>query len=62
MHTRPATHPSPQELAAFAARQLPEDQARLIGRHLGLCPDCRRAVGNPAPSATAAGPVAGAPG
>jgi WD40 repeat protein len=62
MHTRPATHPSPQELAAFAARKLPEDQARLVGRHLGLCPDCRRAVQNPTPSATPAGPVAGAPG
>jgi tRNA A-37 threonylcarbamoyl transferase component Bud32 len=62
MHTRPATHPSPQELAAFAARRLPEDQARLIGRHLGLCPDCRSAVQTSIASATAAGPVAGAPG
>jgi hypothetical protein len=60
MHTRPAIHPSPQQLAAFAAGTLPEAEARFVGRHIDACADCRRAAA--AGAARPDGPVEVPPG
>ncbi len=60
MPSTPATHPSPQQLAAFAGGKLGDAEARAVAAHLGGCPDCRRAAAAApgATSATLAGPSA----
>jgi tRNA A-37 threonylcarbamoyl transferase component Bud32 len=45
-----AQHPSPADLAAFAAGQLADADARAVAAHLESCPDCRRAAAAPGPS------------
>src|SRR5436190_1832030 len=44
MHTRSATHPALQELAAFALGKLPESEAARVAGHLGACRQCAEAV------------------
>jgi hypothetical protein len=39
------THPTAEQLAAFAASHLGEAQARAVAAHLKDCPACRRAAG-----------------
>jgi serine/threonine protein kinase len=44
MHTRHATHPTLQELAAFALRKLSQAEAALIASHLAACTACAQFV------------------
>src|SRR4051794_17171499 len=44
MHTRPMTHPSPPELAAYALGKLPDADAERVARHVETCAECRQAV------------------
>jgi predicted Ser/Thr protein kinase len=37
-------HPTPEDLAAFAAGRLPNAHASAVAAHLETCPDCRRAA------------------
>jgi tRNA A-37 threonylcarbamoyl transferase component Bud32 len=39
-----ATHPTPEDLAAFAAGTLPQARAGGVAAHLESCPDCRRSA------------------
>jgi serine/threonine protein kinase len=44
MNAPHANHPSPADLAAFAAGRLRDADARAVAAHLERCPDCRRAA------------------
>jgi serine/threonine protein kinase len=39
-----STHPSPEDLAAFAVGKLSDAEAEAVALHLAACPNCRRAA------------------